>query len=406
MIVGVRFAFEHTSHARLLARADQPDPRLERAVKLVRTLPRLQVSLAFARTSILFLWIGIVLYFVLWGSFNLSILVTVAVLILAALLLIWLESVIYELVLSDAEGWALKLTPLAQGFMFVLGPIAGLPLFFSPNGWNGQGEISQLVVDDLKTMVDAGQQEGLLEQEELMMIHSIFDMGETLAREIMVPRIDMRALDVQTSLPEAVDTLLSSGFTRVPVYEETVDNVLGLLYAKDLLRIWRAGERLGSLRELLRPAYFVPEAKKIDDLLAEMQSQRIHLAVVVDEYGGVAGLVTLEDIVEEIFGEIQDEFDEAEELPYQALADGTYLFQGRVDLDDFNEVLASQLPKNEADSIGGYIYSRMGRVPKSGESVQVGDLLLTVDQVSGRRIRKVHAQWIHSTDDEELDAHR
>jgi CBS domain containing-hemolysin-like protein len=254
-------------------------------------------------------------------------------------------------------------------------------------------------------MVDAGQQEGLLEQEERMMIHSIFDMGETLAREIMVPRIDMRALDVQTPLPEAVDALLESGFTRVPVYEETVDNILGLLYAKDLLRVWRKGDQLGSLRELLRPASFVPEAKKIDDLLTEMQSQRVHIAIVVDEYGGVAGLVTLEDIVEEIFGEIRDEYDQAEELPYQELADGGYLFLGRVDLDDINEVLSTNLPTNEADSIGGFIYSRMGRVPNSGESIQVGNLLLTVDQVSGRRISKVHAQWVHSPDKKETHAH-
>jgi CBS domain containing-hemolysin-like protein len=405
IVVGMRFAFEHASHARLLSRNDAPEPRVEQAVKLVRKFPRLQACLAFGRTSILFLWVGVVLYIVLWQPVELPLYVTAVLLILAALLLIWLEWLIRGLVLRDAEGWALRFSPLAQGVLFVLGPITGLTLYLSPSGQNGGGETSQLVVDDLKTMVDAGQQEGLLEQEERMMIHSIFDMGETLAREIMVPRIDMRALDVQTPLPEAVDALLESGFTRVPVYEETVDNILGLLYAKDLLRVWRKGDQLGSLRELLRPASFVPEAKKIDDLLTEMQSQRVHIAIVVDEYGGVAGLVTLEDIVEEIFGEIRDEYDQAEELPYQELADGGYLFLGRVDLDDINEVLSTNLPTNEADSIGGFIYSRMGRVPNSGESIQVGNLLLTVDQVSGRRISKVHAQWVHSPDKKETHAH-
>jgi CBS domain containing-hemolysin-like protein len=210
----------------------------------------------------------------------------------------------------------------------------------------------------------------------------------------MVPRIDVLALEVNTPLPEAVNALLASGHSRVPVYEEAVDNILGLLYAKDLLRLWRQDSGLNSLRELLRPAYFVPEAKKADELLAEMQARRVHMAVVVDEYGGVAGMVTMEDIVEEILGEIQDEFDQGEESPYQELAGGEYIFQGRVDLDDFNEVMNSDLPTDEADTLSGFIYNHFGRVPANGENLQVGDLLLTVEQVSGRRIRKVRARRV------------
>jgi CBS domain containing-hemolysin-like protein len=188
--------------------------------------------------------------------------------------------------------------------------------------------------------------------------------------------------------------LLRSGYSRVPVFEESVDNTLGLLYAKDLLRAWREGEKLGFLRDLLRDAYFVPEAKKADELLAEMQTRRMHMAIVVDEYGGVAGLVTLEDIVEEILGEIQDEYDQGEEAPYQELTDGDgYMFQGRIDLDDFNDIMSSDLPSDEADTLGGYIYSRLGRVPTVGEKVHTGNLLLTVEQVSARRIRKVSARW-------------
>jgi CBS domain containing-hemolysin-like protein len=195
-----------------------------------------------------------------------------------------------------------------------------------------------------------------------------------------------------TPLPEAVDAFLKSGHSRVPVFEDTVDNILGLLYAKDLLRVWREGDQLDSLRSLLRRAYFVPEAKKVDELLTEMQRRRVHIAIVVDEYGGVAGLVTLEDIVEEILGEIRDEYDQAEELPYEALANGEYIFQGRIDLDDFNEVVASELPKEEADTLAGFIYSRLGRVPANGESLQAYNLLLIVEQVSGRRIQKVRVR--------------
>jgi CBS domain containing-hemolysin-like protein len=223
----------------------------------------------------------------------------------------------------------------------------------------------------------------------------------------MVPRIDILALDAHTTLTEAVDVLLKTGHTRVPIYEESVDHILGVLYAKDLLRVWREGDTSGLMRNLLRPAYFVPEAKKVDELLAEMQSQRVHMAMVVDEYGGIAGLVTMEDVVEEIVGEIQDEYDLAEESPYHELDDGEYIFQGRVDLDDINEVMGSQLTKDEADTLGGLIFSRLGRVPASGEWVQIDDLLLTVEHVSGRRIRKVRIKRVAPSqfDDQETISH-
>jgi CBS domain containing-hemolysin-like protein len=169
--------------------------------------------------------------------------------------------------------------------------------------------------------------------------------------------------------------------------------MLGLLYAKDILSAWYEGDQLQSLHKLLKPAYFVPEAKKVDELLNEMQIQRVHMAIVVDEYGGIAGLVTLEDIVEEIVGEIQDEYDQAEEAPYTEQIDGSYLFLGRVDLDDFNEIVGSTLPKEDAETLGGYIYSQLGRVPGVGEQVRIRDLQLTVEQVSARRIRKVRVEW-------------
>jgi CBS domain containing-hemolysin-like protein len=188
------------------------------------------------------------------------------------------------------------------------------------------------------------------------------------------------------------------------VYQDSVDNILGLVYAKDLLRVWREGNQTVSLHTLLRPAYFVPEAKKINELLEEMQIRRVHMAIIVDEYGGVAGLVTLEDIVEEILGEIQDEYDQGEELPYQPLGDGEYLFQGRIDLDDFNEVMSSNLIK-EADTLGGFIYNSIGRVPAVGDAVQIENLLLTVEQVSGRRIRKVRASWLPDTLQKEKITH-
>ncbi len=272
-------------------------------------------------------------------------------------------------------------------------PLSSIGLIFS-NEKTGPQENTKLVTEDaFKTLVDIGQQDGTLEQEESKMIQSIFQFGDTLTREIMVPRIDVQALDIDTPLDEAVDLLLSSGFSRVPVYDGTIDRVLGLLYAKDLLKIWREGKKQGDIqRNSLREPYFVPEAKKIDELLTELQQRHVHMAIVVDEYGGVAGVVTLEDIIEEIFGEIQDEYDEEEELPYQKLENGDHIFRGRIDLDDFNEIMSSNLPGDDADTLGGFIYARLGHVPVSGEQIREHGILLTIEHVSDHRIRKVRAE--------------
>jgi CBS domain containing-hemolysin-like protein len=173
-----------------------------------------------------------------------------------------------------------------------------------------------------------------------------------------------------------------------------VDNVIGILYAKDMLKVLRDGNGgEDDIDTLLREPYFVPEAKKAVELLAEMQHRRVHMAIVVDEYGGVAGVVTLEDIVEEILGEIQDEYD-VEDLPFQVLEDGSFLFRGRIDLDDFNQITGCQLPPDEADTLSGFIYGRLGHVPEIGEAIELAGLELRVEQVSNRRIRSVRARLV------------
>ncbi len=393
LIVAARSGMLHTNLARLLAMREQNPTQVNRTLKVLNSLARLRASLHLTQSILRFLLAGqSILIFVPRAASASAALYGLFVLLVASLVLFWLEWLVTRLIALNPETWALRLTPIAQIVMFVLTPFVVLPFIISGRSEEALEGIGLVTEDDLMTLVDAGQQEGVFEKGERKMIFSIFRLGDTLAREIMIPRIDILALEVDTPLLEAVDALLQSGFSRVPVFQESVDNILGLLYAKDLLRVWREGNQLDSLKDLLRPAYFIPEAKKVDELLAEIQAQRIHMAIVVDEYGGVAGLVTLEDIVEEIVGEILDEYDQAEELLYQVINESEYIFQGLIDLDDFNEIMDSQLPRDEADTLGGFIYSRIGRVPNGGESVQVDNLNLTVEQVTGRRIRKVKVQ--------------
>jgi CBS domain containing-hemolysin-like protein len=323
-----------------------------------------------------------------------GILIELGILLLAVVAVFWLEWLVEVLVTRRPESWAMRLAPYVRTMTILLSPMLVLPLAIGRRRGETQEPVSTVTEEELKSMVDAGHEGGVLEGDERQMIYSIFELGDTLVREIMQPRIYITALDANTPLPEAVDALIKSGHSRVPVYEESVDNIVGLLYAKDLLVVWREGERIESLRSLLRPATFVPEAKPVDELLEEMQTQHVHMAMVVDEYGGIAGLVTLEDIFEEIVGEIQDEYDQSEEAPYVQVGDGEYTFLGRVDLKDFNEVMGSQLPTEETETLGGFVYEQVGRVPASGEVLQVGDISLTIEQVTGRRIRKVRAKKV------------
>lgn len=404
--VAGRASLLHGGLLPLLTAADPQDAAVQRALRLTRRLPRLRASLNLVQILWRFLLAGFLLLFLARQPLRFPLLTSFGLLILAALLTFGLEWVVRARVSASPLKWALRLGPLAQIANLLVWPFVTVILSLSGEVQDTLEDSSQVIEDQLKSLLDVGEARGLIEKDEGRMLHSIFELGDTLAREIMVPRIDMLALDVLTPIPQAVDAFLEHGFSRLPVYQDNVDHILGLLFAKDLLRLWREGTQIQSLQPLLRPAYFVPEAKKINELLAEMQSQRIHMAIVVDEYGGVAGLVTLEDIVEEILGEIQDEYDQAEELPYQRLPNGDYLFLGRIDLDDFNEVLTSHLPKDEAETLGGFIYHRLGRVPSPGESLQVDNLVLTVEQVIGRRIRKVRASlFFPDSQKDEMIAH-
>lgn len=242
--------------------------------------------------------------------------------------------------------------------------------------------------DELRLLVGASEEEGLIEEEEKEMIAGIFELGKTLAREVMVPRISVIAVEADTPLLEALNVIIEAGHSRVPVYEDNIDNIIGVLYAKDLLTYLRDGEVDVPLRGIVREPYFIPESKHVDDLLQELQQRKVHIAIVVDEYGGTAGLVTIEDLIEEIVGEIQDEYDREEPL-IERISEDEIVFNARVDLDDVNRLMGLSLPTEQGDTLGGLVFSELGKIPTQGDCIHVDGVTIEVLSVVGRRIKKV-----------------
>ena len=245
--------------------------------------------------------------------------------------------------------------------------------------------------EELRLLVTVGEEEGVLEEEETEMIHSIFEFADTTVREVMIPRIDMVTLESDVTVDEAVDLALQGGFSRIPVYEKNIDNIIGVLYTKDMLKQLREGHNSMVIRDLVRPAYFVPETKKLDDLLREIRQKRVHMVIVVDEYGSVAGLVTIEDLVEEIVGDIQDEYDREEKL-YERVSDDEYIFDGKISIDEFNDVMDTELADEDYETLGGLMYAQLDKIPNVNDTITFEGLTFTVLSTRGRRITKVRVE--------------
>ncbi|HVB96825.1 MAG TPA: hemolysin family protein [Chloroflexota bacterium] len=244
---------------------------------------------------------------------------------------------------------------------------------------------------ELKVMVAASEEEGLIERQERTMIDNILELEEKTVREVMVPRPDIVALSANASVRSAVDTFVREGYSRMPIYRDTIDDIVGILYGKDLFPLIVDNRYDSPVGEFVRPAYFVPESKRADDLLRELRQQRVHIAVVVDEYGGTAGMVTIEDLLEEIVGEIQDEFD-VEEQKIIRTSEDEAVVDGGVSIDDANEELGLDLRAEEVDTIGGLVHEQLGRIPVIGDKVLLGQVLLTVVASSGRRVTRVRVK--------------
>ncbi len=298
-----------------------------------------------------------------------------------------------SLAMRSTEKTALRLSAFVRSVALLMTPITA-PLMALAGVILGRGEEDAspdnvlLSEEGLRYLINAAEEPGLIEEDEKKMIASIFELGEMVAREVMVPRIDVVAVDEKTTLRQALDVIIQAGHSRIPVYHDSIDNVQGVLYAKDLLLPFRDGRNDAPVTELMRPAYFVPESKRVDDLLQELQQRRVHMAIIVDEYGGTAGVVTIEDLLEEIVGDIQDEYD-SESPMAQQIGEREYVFDAQIRLDDANDILNASLPSEESDTLGGFIYSQLGTMPAVGSRVHFEQLVLEVQSVQGRRILQV-----------------
>ncbi|MBI2760521.1 MAG: HlyC/CorC family transporter [Chloroflexi bacterium] len=292
----------------------------------------------------------------------------------------------------NPEHWGLILSPLIR----ILGLVFWLPsrLLDLPGVMLARltplptTEPEEDEHQELLRLVELEESNGGIEREERQMIRGVIKLVDTAAREIMAPRIDIAAVPSNAEMADVQRIVVERGYSRIPMYEDTIDNIIGVVYAKDVLKHLSDGTQPPSLKELARPPYFIPETKKVDELLTELRQNKIHIAIVVDEYGGTAGLVTTEDILEEIVGEIEDEYD-VEEAPIERLSDVEAILDARVGIDALNELFDLELENEDYDTVGGILFTELGRVPAAGDEVQVDGISLHVLSVIGRRIKKV-----------------
>jgi putative hemolysin len=309
--------------------------------------------------------------------------------------------------IQNTERAALLVTPLLH-FLTTFLPLRlvsraliGLANIVLPG--RGLREGPFVTEEEIRTMADVAAEEQSIESTERRLIHSIFEFGDTLVREVMTPRPDMAGVEADCTVVAAMQQAIDHGFSRMPAYEDSMDEIVGLVYLRDLVTLDRAGKGAKRVRDTVRPAVFVPEQKRVAELLREMQQEHFHMAIVVDEYGGTAGLVTMEDLLEEIVGEIADEYDRAE--PHlERMADGSLRVPGRTPIDDVNEELDVELPDDEWDTVGGLVFNLLGHVPEEGETVCSEGLEFRAERMQGHRIVTVRVRRLEPSEAAERSA--
>ena len=415
LFVAAEIAFVTVRRTRLDELADEGDRRAARALRLLkdpgRFLAVIQVAITFlgalasavAAVSIVEL-LATPLSGVSWIGERAGALALLVVTLLVSIVSIVLGELIPKgFALANPDRIALAASGPISLFAKIVSPLVALLVLLTkaiskPFGIDPT-RTPELSAAEIRLIVEQGSQQGVLEAEEEQMISAVMSLSDSKLHEVMVPRIDIVAIDQEATFDEAVEVVLKEGHSRTPLYRESVDHIVGILYAKDLLRLIAAGGPRPRLRDIMRPALFVPESQSVDDLLHELQRRKVHMAVVLDEYGGTAGLVTIEDLLEEIVGEIQDEFDEEEPMKVE-IGPGEVILDGRADIDDLTELVEPALEledDEEYDTLGGFVYHRIGRVPVVGDAVVIEPFVITVIKVSGRRVGKVRVRWTPSS---------
>ena len=330
--------------------------------------------------------------------------------VMTLLVLVFGEVVPKNLAAAHAETWAMFIAPFIRLVSFLLTPVVYLLTKLSDfvvRFTKKDEDDPTITEDEFKILVNVGQEEGVFDESETEMINSIFEFDGTLVKAIMVPRIDIIAVDVDDNINEALRLIVDGGHSRIPAYEDSIDNIVGILYAKDIFEHLDADFNTMKVKELIRSAYYIPETKKVSDLLNELRLKKVHMAIILDEYGGTNGLVTIEDLIEEIIGDIQDEYDVEEDLIVMH-SDNQLVADARAPIGDVEEAFDVELSEelledSEADTIGGLAFENLGGIPEVGDEVTVDRFLIRIVEVSGRRIAKVEVVLLppEEEDDEE-----
>ncbi len=383
-------AFTRVSRIRLLALEEEGDKRARRVVRLME---RPEATL----NSILLLVLGCQMIGATLLGTSLEPALGAAGIAVGIVVEIFVVFTLFEVVpktfaLQHSERAALALSPL---LVFVTG---FWPLRVLSRGFIGIANIVLpgkglrrgpfVTEEEILTMADVAAEEAAIETEERELIHSIFEFGDTVVREVMVPRTDMVVVEADATVEEGIENAVGAGKSRLPAYQESIDDIVGLAFLKDLFARSSGGNGAEPVRRSLRTANFVPESKRVAELLREMQTEKFHMAIVVDEYGGTAGLVTMEDLLEEIVGEITDEYD-IDEPTIERLPDDSWRVPGRTPIDELNELLRAELPSEEWDTVGGLVFNTLGHLPVEGECVNADGLEFCAERMQGRRIVSV-----------------
>ncbi len=328
----------------------------------------------------------------LWGPGVAAYGAGIATGVLTLLVLVFGEISPKTLAAVHADGLALAYVPVIGAVMWVLTPFIWITNFLSRGllrllRVNPDEKVSSMTEEELRTIVDVSHEEGILEESEMEMINNVVDFGDARAKDIMVPRVDMTVVDVDATYEELLDCFRENRFTRIPVYEESRDNIIGIINMKDVL-LYRPDEAF-DVRDFLRKPHFTFENKKLGEMLSQMRESSVNITIVLDEYGVASGLITLEDLLEEIVGEIRDEYDEEEKDNIQKISDTEYLVEGAMKLDDVNDSLDLLLESEDYDSLGGLMIQLLDRLPQGGETVTYRNIVFTVEQVKKNRVEKV-----------------